>query len=208
MFGQMTAGSWIYIGTQGILQGTYPDVCRRGEKHFGQADLRGRTVLTAGLGGMGGAQPLAAALLEGAILCVEVDPSRIERRLATRTWTRRRTRSTRRSRAFGGRRRRARPVGRAARECCRRRTRARSARRALRPRHGPDGGARPAHGLRAAGAHVDEAAALRAEDPEEYLERARESIAAHVEALLEYVRQVATFSIMATTFEERRVMPV
>ncbi len=84
MFGQMTAGSWIYIGTQGILQGTYQTFAAAAEQHFGQDDLRGRTVLTAGLGGMGGAQPLAAALLAGAILCVEVDPSRIERRLETR----------------------------------------------------------------------------------------------------------------------------
>jgi urocanate hydratase len=84
MFGQMTAGSWIYIGTQGILQGTYQTFCAAGEKHFGSPDLAGRTVLTAGLGGMGGAQPLAATMAGAAILCVEVDPSRIERRLETR----------------------------------------------------------------------------------------------------------------------------
>jgi urocanate hydratase len=84
MFGQMTAGSWIYIGTQGILQGTYQTFCAAGETHFGSPDLTGRTVLTAGLGGMGGAQPLAATMAGAAILCVEVDPSRIERRLATR----------------------------------------------------------------------------------------------------------------------------
>ena len=59
MFGQMTAGSWIYIGTQGILQGTYQTFCAAGEKHFGTPDLTGRTVLTAGLGGMGGAQPVS-----------------------------------------------------------------------------------------------------------------------------------------------------
>src|SRR5438445_5638458 len=84
MFGQMTAGSWIYIGTQGILQGTYQTFAAAASRHFGAGDLHGRTVLTAGLGGMGGAQPLAASLLEGAILCVEVDPARIERRLETR----------------------------------------------------------------------------------------------------------------------------
>src|SRR6266545_3699011 len=84
MFGQMTAGSWIYIGTQGILQGTYQTFAAAAEKHFGASDLAGRTVLTAGLGGMGGAQPLAATMLGGAILCVEVDPSRIERRVRTR----------------------------------------------------------------------------------------------------------------------------
>jgi len=84
MFGQMTAGSWIYIGTQGILQGTYQTFAAAGEKHFGSADLSGRTILTAGLGGMGGAQPLAATMAGAAVLCVEVDPTRIERRLETR----------------------------------------------------------------------------------------------------------------------------
>src|SRR5438445_6092749 len=83
MFGQMTAGSWIYIGTQGILQGTYQTFAAAAERHFGTPSLSGKTVLTAGLGGMGGAQPLAAVLAGGAILCVEVDPSRIERRLET-----------------------------------------------------------------------------------------------------------------------------
>jgi urocanate hydratase len=84
MFGQMTAGSWIYIGSQGIVQGTYQTFAAAGERHFGSADLSGRTILTAGLGGMGGAQPLAATMCGAAILCVEVDPTRIERRLATR----------------------------------------------------------------------------------------------------------------------------
>src|SRR5213076_2465589 len=84
MFGQMTAGSWIYIGSQGILQGTYQTFAAAGEKHFGSPDLRGRTILTAGLGGMGGAQPLAGTMAGAAILCVEVDPTRIERRLETR----------------------------------------------------------------------------------------------------------------------------
>src|SRR3989454_4776948 len=84
MFGQMTAGSWIYIGTQGILQGTYQTFAAAGERHFGSPDLAGRTILTAGLGGMGGAQPLAATMTGAAMLCVEVDPERIERRLATR----------------------------------------------------------------------------------------------------------------------------
>src|SRR5919202_1311983 len=84
MFGQMTAGSWIYIGTQGILQGTYQTFAAAGEKHFGSPDLSGRTILTAGLGGMGGAQPLAAPMAGAAILCLEIDPSRIRRRLETR----------------------------------------------------------------------------------------------------------------------------
>src|SRR6266581_3670985 len=84
MFGQMTAGSWIYIGTQGILQGTYQTFAAAGEKHFGSPDLSGRTILTAGLGGMGGAQPLAGTLAGAAILCIEVDPARIRRRIETR----------------------------------------------------------------------------------------------------------------------------
>jgi urocanate hydratase len=83
MYGQMTAGSWIYIGTQGILQGTYETLAAVGRRHFG-GSLAGRLFVTAGLGGMGGAQPLAATMNGAAALCVEVDPARIERRLATR----------------------------------------------------------------------------------------------------------------------------
>jgi urocanate hydratase len=83
MFGQMTAGSWIYIGSQGIVQGTYQTFAEAGEQHFGTPDLSGRTILTSGLGGMGGAQPLAATMAGAAILCVEVDPARIRRRLDT-----------------------------------------------------------------------------------------------------------------------------
>src|SRR5437588_4768495 len=81
MFGQMTAGSWIYIGSQGILQGTYQTFVAAGETHFGADGLAGRTILTAGLGGMGGAQPLAGTLAGAAVLCVEVGPARIEPRL-------------------------------------------------------------------------------------------------------------------------------
>jgi urocanate hydratase len=80
MFGQMTAGSWIYIGTQGILQGTYETFAECGRQRFG-GDLGGRLIVTGGLGGMGGAQPLAATMAGAAILCVEVDPARIARRL-------------------------------------------------------------------------------------------------------------------------------
>ena len=83
MYGQMTAGSWIYIGTQGILQGTYETFCAAGRTHFGTDDLRGRFILSAGLGGMGGAQPLAATMAGAAFLGVEVDPARIKRRLET-----------------------------------------------------------------------------------------------------------------------------
>src|SRR5688500_3412683 len=83
MYGQMTAGSWIYIGTQGILQGTYETFGAVAARHF-NGSLAGSFVLTAGLGGMGGAQPLAAAMHGAAVLVVEVDPSRAAKRLATR----------------------------------------------------------------------------------------------------------------------------
>ena len=82
MYGQMTAGSWIYIGTQGILQGTYETFAAAAKKHFGE-DLRGRLLLTGGLGGMGGAQPLAATMNGAAFLGIEVDRKRIERRVET-----------------------------------------------------------------------------------------------------------------------------
>src|SRR5437867_7402370 len=83
MYGQMTAGSWIYIGTQGILQGTYETLGELATQRF-DGTLKGRIDLTAGLGGMGGAQPLAVTMNEGVALCVDVDPDRIHRRLATR----------------------------------------------------------------------------------------------------------------------------
>jgi len=82
MYGQMTAGSWIYIGTQGIVQGTYETFVEMGRQHYG-GDLRGRWLLTAGLGGMGGAQPLAAVMAEASCLAIECQPSRIEMRLQT-----------------------------------------------------------------------------------------------------------------------------
>jgi urocanate hydratase len=80
MYGQMTAGSWIYIGTQGIVQGTYETFASCASRHFG-GSLKGKLVLTAGMGGMGGAQPLAVTMNEGVILNVEVDPARISRRV-------------------------------------------------------------------------------------------------------------------------------
>ncbi|GFR36103.1 urocanate hydratase [Thermobrachium celere] len=83
MYGQMTAGSWIYIGTQGILQGTYETLAAVAEKHFG-GSLKGTITLTAGLGGMGGAQPLAVTMNEGVALCIEVDRDRIEKRINTK----------------------------------------------------------------------------------------------------------------------------
>ncbi|MGB2874262.1 MAG: urocanate hydratase [Gaiellaceae bacterium] len=189
MFGQMTAGSWIYIGTQGILQGTYQTFSAAGEIHFGSPELAGRTILTAGLGGMGGAQPLAGTLAGAAILCVEVDASRIRRRLETGYLDEAtesiedaldRIRSAARER---------RPLsvgllGNAAEvvpELARRgepfdlitdQTAAHD----------------PLYGYVPAGLAVDAAAALREADPHEYLRRARDSIRLHVLGLLEYVR--------------------
>jgi urocanate hydratase len=189
MFGQMTAGSWIYIGTQGILQGTYQTFAAAGERHFGSPDLSGRTILTAGLGGMGGAQPLAATLAGAAILCIEVDPARIERRLETR-YLDEATDSLEDALA-----------------------RVRAAARDRRPLSvGLLGNAAeivpelsrmgehfdlvtdqtaahdPLTGYVPAGLSVAEAASLRASDPDAYLARARDSIVLHVEGLLEYVR--------------------
>jgi len=83
MYGQMTAGSWIYIGTQGILQGTYETFAAAAKEHF-DGDLTGRFILTAGLGGMGGAQPLSVTMNNGVCICIEIDPHRIQRRLETK----------------------------------------------------------------------------------------------------------------------------
>ena len=84
MYGQMTAGSWIYIGTQGILQGTYETFMAAAKKHWGKSNLKGKLVLTAGLGGMGGAQPLAVKMAGGVIICIEIDSHRIQRRIETK----------------------------------------------------------------------------------------------------------------------------
>jgi len=189
MFGQMTAGSWIYIGTQGILQGTYQTFAAAARKHFGTASLAGRTILTAGLGGMGGAQPLAATLAGAAILCIEVDPARIERRLATRYLDEvadslddalARVRSA----ADDGRALSVGLLGNAADLV------PELAQRGERFDLVTDQTAAhdPLTGYVPQGLDVDAAAALRARDPEEYLRRAAESIARHVEGLLEYVR--------------------
>src|SRR5947209_12057310 len=82
MYGQMTAGSWIYIGSQGIVQGTFETFAAAAARHFG-GSLRGKLVVSGGMGGMGGAQPLAATMNEGCFLGVEVDPARIEKRIKT-----------------------------------------------------------------------------------------------------------------------------
>ncbi len=189
MFGQMTAGSWIYIGTQGILQGTYQTFCAAGEVHFGSPDLAGRTILTAGLGGMGGAQPLAATLAGGAILCIEVDQRSIDRRLETRYLDEQadslEDALDRVRRAAAERR----PLSVALR------ANAADVFPALVARgeafdlvtdqtaaHDPLTGYVPAE------VPFEEAVALRERDPAEYLRLASESIVAHVRAMIEFVR--------------------
>ncbi|HLM92238.1 MAG TPA: urocanate hydratase [Gaiellaceae bacterium] len=189
MFGQMTAGSWIYIGTQGILQGTYQTFAAAGEKHFGAPDLNGKTILTAGLGGMGGAQPLAATMAGAAILCIEVDPARIQRRIETRYLDEaaeslddavarvRDAAAHRRALSVG-------LLGNAAEIV---------PELAARGEHfdfvtDQTAAHDPLNGYVPAGLSVEEADRLRADDPEEYLRRASESIARHVEGMLEYVR--------------------
>ena len=99
MYGQMTAGSWIYIGSQGIVQGTYETFVELGRQHYG-GDLKGKWILTAGLGGMGGAQPLAAVMAGASCLAVECQPSRIEMRLRTRYLDRQAATSTKRWRSW------------------------------------------------------------------------------------------------------------
>src|SRR5512133_3293058 len=189
MFGQMTAGSWIYIGTQGILQGTYQTFAAAGEQHFGSTELGGRTILTAGLGGMGGAQPLAATLAGGVMLCVEVDPSRIERRLETgyldeATESLDDALARVRAAAADGRALSVGLLGNAADVV------PELARRGEHFDLVTDQTAAhdPLTGYIPRGLSVAEAAALRSADPDEYLLRARASIVRHVKGLLEYVR--------------------
>ncbi len=189
MFGQMTAGSWIYIGTQGILQGTYQTFAAAGEKHFGTADLAGRTILTAGLGGMGGAQPLAATMAGAACLCIEVDPTRIDRRLETRYLDQAATSLddalTRiRAAASEGRALSVGLLGNAAEIV------PELARRGEAFDFVTDQTAAhdPLNGYVPAGLSVEEAAELRERDSDDYLRRARASIVTHVQGLLEFVR--------------------
>jgi urocanate hydratase len=188
MYGQMTAGSWIYIGTQGILQGTYETLAALARKHF-DGSLAGRLVVTAGLGGMGGAQPLAVTMNGGVALIADVDRHRIERRLETRyldeaaeslddALGRVRAAAVERQPLSVG------LLGNAAEII------PELARRGERFDLVTDQTAAhdPLNGYVPAGLSVDAAATLRSSQPDEYLRRARASIARHVEALLEYVR--------------------
>ena len=189
MFGQMTAGSWIYIGTQGILQGTYQTFAAAGEKHFGNADLAGRTILTAGLGGMGGAQPLAATMAGAACLCIEVDPSRIERRLQTgyldeATSSLEDGLARMRAAAVDGRALSVGLLGNAAEIVPELARRGEAFDLVTDQTAAHD----PLNGYVPVGLSVEEAAELRERDADDYLRRARASIVAHVPGLLEFVR--------------------
>src|SRR5512146_2070357 len=191
MYGQMTAGSWIYIGSQGILQGTYETFGAVAREHFA-GTLAGRFVLSAGLGGMGGAQPLAATMNEGVFLGVEVDPARIEKRVATGYCDRmtadldealgwvREACASRRPLSVG-------LVGNAAEVL------PELARRGVAPDVVTD--QTSAHdllnGYVPAGLPLDEALDLRGRSPEEYLRRARESVVQHVAAMVDLGRRGA-----------------
>ncbi len=192
MYGQMTAGSWIYIGTQGILQGTYETLAACGRERFG-GTLAGTVTLTGGLGGMGGAQPLAVTMNEGVALCVEVDPARIERRVKNRYLDREttdldeavgwaeRARADREAVSIG-------LVGNCAEVL------PELARRGFSPdvvtdqtsAHDPLGGYVPS------GISAVEAAALRREEPDAYVARAYASMAAHCDAMVTFADRGAT----------------
>jgi len=187
MYGQMTAGSWIYIGTQGILQGTYETLAEAATQRFG-GSLKGTITLTGGLGGMGGAQPLAVTMNEGVALCVEVDPARIERRIKTR-YLDRETDDLDQAVAWA-------EEAKAADEAVSIGLLGNCAealpellRRGFRPdivtdqtsAHDPLGGYVPA------GLSLAETATLREADPEEYQRRAYRSMAKHCEAMVGFL---------------------
>jgi urocanate hydratase len=187
MYGQMTAGSWIYIGTQGILQGTFETLAEAATQCFG-GTLRGTITLTGGLGGMGGAQPLAVTMNGGMALCVEVDPSRIERRIKTRYLDRETDDLDEAVRWV--------EEGRTAGEAVSIGLLGNCAdvlpelrRRGFRPdivtdqtsAHDPLGGYVPT------GLSVEEAAALRVDDPDAYQRRAYASMAVHCEAMVGFL---------------------
>jgi urocanate hydratase len=191
MYGQMTAGSWIYIGTQGILQGTYETFGAVARKHFG-GTLKGRWVLTGGMGGMGGAQPLAATMNEGAILVVEINPRRIERRIATGYCDRMTYHLDEALEWVLGARDRGKAlsvglVGNCAEVL------PELVRRGVVPDVLTDQTA--AHdalnGYYPAGLTLEEADALRARDPDEYVRRSMESMRVHCEAMVEMMRRGA-----------------
>jgi urocanate hydratase len=191
MYGQMTAGSWIYIGTQGILQGTYETFGEVARRHFG-GSMRGRVVATGGLGGMGGAQPLAATMNDGVCLAVEVDPARVQRRIETR-YLDRATASLDEALGWCDDARRSGKalsvglIGNCAEIL------PELARRGWVPDALTDQTSAhdPLNGYIPAGLDVSQAGALRRKAPEEYVRRAVASIATHVQAMLALKRRGA-----------------
>ena len=184
MYGQMTAGSWIYIGTQGILQGTFETFASAAERHFG-GTLQGRWVLTGGMGGMGGAQPLSVTMNGGVVLCVEVDEMRIRRRIAT-GYCDRLTHSLDEALKWideAVSNREPLSVGLAA-NCAD--IVPELVRRGVTPDLVTDQTSAhdPLNGYIPMGLTVEQAAALRASDPRGYIERSMDAIARHVEAML------------------------
>ena len=187
MYGQMTAGSWIYIGTQGILQGTYETLAEAASQRFG-GSLAGTITLTGGLGGMGGAQPLAVTMNGGVALCVEVDPARIERRIKNRYLDRETDDLDEAVRWAEEARREREAVSIGLLGNCAE-THAELLRRGFAPdlvtdqtsAHDPLGGYVPA------GLSLEDAASLRERDPDEYQKRAYDSMARHVEAMVGFL---------------------
>jgi len=191
MYGQMTAGSWIYIGSQGILQGTYETFAAAARKHFG-GSLAGRLVLTGGMGGMGGAQPLAATMNGAAFLCVEADPRRIERRIETGYCDRMTGDLDEAMHMLGAAMAAKQPlsvglIGNCAEVL------PEMVRRGIVPDLLTDQTSAhdPLNGYIPAGYSIEAAARLRAADPNQYVDRALDSIAAHVRAMLELKRRGA-----------------
>jgi urocanate hydratase len=183
MYGQMTAGSWIYIGSQGILQGTYETFAAAARKRF-DGTLAGRLVVTAGLGGMGGAQPLAITMLDGAALCIEVDLQRIERRIRGGYLDERAADLDDALRRLDGARsdRRALSIGLAGNAA---EVLPELVRRGVQVDVVTDQTSAhdPLNGYIPAGVTLEQAEALRGSDPEEYLRRVGESALAHVAAI-------------------------
>ncbi|GAB4201577.1 MAG: urocanate hydratase [Sandaracinaceae bacterium] len=191
MYGQMTAGSWIYIGTQGILQGTYETFVAAGKTHFG-GSWKGRWILTAGLGGMGGAQPLAATMAGASCMAVEVDPARIQRRLETR-YVDRATSSLDEALAWiaeAGRRDEPLSVALLANAA---EVYPELVRRGVTPDFVTEQTAAhdPLVGYVPKGLSLEEAARLRADDPTTYVARAKEGMAEEVRAMLTMVERGA-----------------
>lgn len=194
MFGQMTAGSWIYIGTQGIVQGTYETFAEAGRKHF-DGELAGRWILSAGLGGMGGAQPLAATMNGASFIGVDVDETRIRRRIETGYLDRMETDLDKALAAVQDACTKKQAVsigllGNAAEMI------PRIAKGKILPDLVTDQTSAhdPLRGYLPTGLTVESGAALRASDPEEYVRRSKQSIATHVQGLLAFLdKGIPTF---------------